>query len=516
MALACFALAVLGFSFWFFLAVPFASHRETYWWLATVGSHDVSHAFSFITSTWRPLFQVANWLGYLLLDPAIFPTRQLRQAAIQLFNWTAFAFAWWIISREAVERRTFALIACVAGGVFFSGYVQLFHVYGIAYIPVMLIVAALIRMSARSNGLTETLLASAAAASVFWHPFATALFAGWYFGRTFETWGERGTAGRVRAVVILLVCSAAVVCIVFLLPLLVSQTSALLRESATRGVGPRSFGLLVSYQTNEVNWIASVVAFLLTLAIAWGTPRVPLRGRVVLTIAILGASAAFVSIGWPLVLLWVLAAVVKLAWMRCWSLAALAATATMLPFGGGIGTPIHVLFAIALATYATALGWQTAERRLAFVGPRSVGAAVTVAALLVLGLRSGLDLPVLSRLAMPLLAERERTYQGEQLLVWLHGSPHCERDIEFVTAAGNPVDSLESVIDRRYRPPASIEDMRLYWRTALRCPSRQVADGDKSAVILTFGGPTVPGATPVHAIPGRYAGPATVWILDPS
>ena len=49
--LSYFILTVLGFSFWFFMAVPFASHREAYWWLATVHSQDLpGHS----RSVWLP------------------------------------------------------------------------------------------------------------------------------------------------------------------------------------------------------------------------------------------------------------------------------------------------------------------------------------------------------------------------------------------------------------------------------------------------------------------------------
>jgi len=73
-AISYFIFAVFGFSFWFLMAVPFASHRESYWWLAMVQSHPFSQAFGVISSTYRPLSQPATWLAFLILDPRIFPT----------------------------------------------------------------------------------------------------------------------------------------------------------------------------------------------------------------------------------------------------------------------------------------------------------------------------------------------------------------------------------------------------------------------------------------------------------
>src|SRR5215475_10312943 len=74
LSLGGFILTVLGFSFWFFVAVPFASHRETYTWLAMTRTQTFAEGFSLIPTTFRPLGHAATWLGFLILNPAIFPT----------------------------------------------------------------------------------------------------------------------------------------------------------------------------------------------------------------------------------------------------------------------------------------------------------------------------------------------------------------------------------------------------------------------------------------------------------
>src|SRR5262249_490779 len=148
--LSFFILTVLGFSFWFLMAVPFASHRETYDWLAMVHSQGLSGAFSFSATTFRPLAQAATCLGFQFLAPAVFPTSALPQTLLQGFIYIPFVLAWWLIYITSPQRRLFALCAFIAGGVFFSGYVHLFHVYGLFYIPVMLTLGALIRFRASS------------------------------------------------------------------------------------------------------------------------------------------------------------------------------------------------------------------------------------------------------------------------------------------------------------------------------------------------------------------------------
>jgi hypothetical protein len=127
-AVAYFFVAILGFSFWFFMAVPFASHRESYWWLANVHSYPFCHAFGFIVTTYRPLAQAATWLGFLSVNASGFPTSALRQGLLQGFIYGLFVLAWWLIYRAAAERRMVAMVALASGCVFFPAYINLFHI----------------------------------------------------------------------------------------------------------------------------------------------------------------------------------------------------------------------------------------------------------------------------------------------------------------------------------------------------------------------------------------------------
>ena len=510
---AYFILAVLGFSFWFFMAVPFATHREGYWWLATVHGENFSHAFAFLTSTYRPLASAVTWLGFLILDPAVFPTSELRQTLLQVFTWGWFVLAWWLIYSVAPQPRLLALTALVAGAVFFSGYVHLFHIYGIFYVPVMLMLGALLRFNATGTfDKAEVWLAGIAIVLVFWHPFATALFVGFCFGHYVDTFRQRDRAQHVRTALILLAGTAAVFALVVAVPRFWPDASPLLVQTATRSLGTRLYGFLVSYQTNEVNRIASLVAFLLTQMVIFGTPVS--RGiKLVALLATSALGALFVLNGLPILLLWIAVALAKLLWLRNWSLFFMMLAAALLPFGGGIGTPIHALFAIIIATYATALGWFQAERALSFVKTGFVIGIAIVATGILLMVRAGVDVPVVTRLASPLLAERERTYQLEAALAWLQHSGYCDHAISFVENAGNPIDSVESVLARQSRPPSALDDVQFYWTSVLQCRKSERPDKSGGIATVTFGGgPALAGSRPVFEIKGHYAGDARVWI----
>jgi len=511
-ALTYFILTVLGFSFWFFMAVPFASHRESYSWLAAVHSQNFARAFSVgMATTYRPLHQAVAWLGFLILDPSVFPTSVLRQALLQGFVYGMFVLAWWLIYSAADRRRLFALVALVTGGAFFSGYVHLFHVYGTSYVPVMLTLGALLRFhGSRTLDKREVWLAVVATLLVFWHPFATALFLGFYFGFYLETFKQRSRAQHLQAAVILVVSIMAIAALVAV-PLFWPDAPPILVQTAKRPLDARLVGLLVSYQTNEVNWVASLVAFLLTQMVILSM-ELSRRPKLAAFLFASALSVVFFLKGLPLLFLWLCAVLIKLLCSRSRSLFFLMLTAALLPLGGGIGTPIYALFALIVAAYVTALGWSQAEKPLSFVKTRYVVGAIIASATVLLMVRLGYEVPMVTRVARPLLTERERTYQLENILAWLHNSDYCNYDIAFFENAGNPIDSVESAITRRNRPPAGLEDVRFFWNTVLQCHRDERSNNKSGTALVTFGGPALANAKPVFEVKSRYAGDATVWV----
>jgi hypothetical protein len=509
-----FILTVLGFSFWFFMAVPFASHRESYSWLAAVHTQDFARAFSVgPATTYRPLHQAVAWLGFLILDPSVFPTSVLRQALLQGFVYGMFVLAWWLIYSAADRRRLFALVALVTGGAFFSGYVHLFHVYGTSYVPVMLTLGALLRFrGSRTPDKREVWLAVVATLLVFWHPFATALFLGFYFGFYLDTFKQRSRVQHLQAAVILLVGVMAIIAL-FAVPLLWPDAPAVLVQTAKRPLDTGLFGFLVSYQTNEVNWVASLVAFSFTQMVIFSMELSP-RLKLAAFLFASALGAVFFLKGLPLLLLWLCAVLIKLLCLRSWSLFFLTLTAALLPFGGASGTPIYALFAIIAAAYVTPLGWSQAEKALSFVKTRYVVGAIIASAVVLFMVRLGYEVPVVSRVARPLLTERERTYQLENILAWLHNSDFCGYDIAFVENAGDPIDSVESAITRRNRPPAGLKGVRLFWNTVLQCHKDERSNSKARTAIVTFGGPALANSRSVFEVKGTYAGDATVWVGD--
>jgi hypothetical protein len=498
-----FVVAILGFSFWFFLGVPFASHRETYSWLAAATTSTFEEQISFgVSSTYRPISQGVIWLLFKFLDTDTLPTGAVGQALLQGLVYVFFVLAWWLIYLAVPQRRVFALLALAAGAVLFSGYVHLFHIYGLMYVPVILVVAFSLHLWASGASETRVIWCGLFALAVsLWHPIATAVFVGFYVGFCVETFPWRERPLEWRPLVLIGACAAAVLALVVLFP----------RERPP--TDSRLLAFMASYRTNEVNVVASLVVLVLGIW-TWLSMELSRRSQAVGVVGLSAIAAWLISLDVPVLFLWLAVVLIKLVRQRLWCLCVLLLTAVIVPLGGATGTPMHALFSIVVMTYATALGSGTVERKLAFVGPRYVLAAVGAAAVLLLLLRTGVEVPVVTRAANPLLAERERTYQLEAALAWLQRSRYCSFDVAFSEPSGAPVDSVEAAIERRNRPPAAIEDVRYFWDGVLRCPRGEDAAGRSQTAVISFGESMAGKSTVVYEVPGRYAGTASVWIAS--
>ena len=218
-------------------------------------------------------------------------------------------------------------------------------------------------------------------------------------------------------------------------------------------------GFITSYRTNEINAVASVVAWMLALVtvLSMELPRSGMLAAVA-SVAVLGLIFFLLNV--PLLLLWIAVACLKLVYLRNWQLLFPLLVTVLFPYSGGIGGPVYALFSIVLAVFVTPLGWEGSEAKLHRVGDRYVIAAVTALLLLGVCVRAGVSCAVdLESGNSTLLSSVERTYQLEHMLSWLATSEYCGYNLDFAERAGDPVDSLESVITRRNRPPSAIGDV---------------------------------------------------------
>ncbi len=213
-----------------------------------------------------------------------------------------------------------------------------------------------------------------------------------------------------------------------------------------------------------------------------------------------------------MLLIWIAVCLAKTLLMRKWWMALVLGCATLFPAPTATGSPTYAIFALMICTAILPYGNSAWEERLRMPARRAAVAAVAVAtALLVLLRVGGVDLPVATHLAQPLIAEQEKTFQMEQIAQWLASSDYSGYTLRSFVRCATPKDASDSV-DRTFRPPTTDEDLAMYMR-ALRGSSAPPPAKDK-IVLVGFGGDAMPPGTVLLTVPSAHAGVARVVLPE--
>lgn len=477
-------LAAAGLAFWFVIGLPWGPHNESFDWVVRLEQRTIWQAlfekFPSVLSL-RPIGTGAAWILYRLggHDPGF---AEMVNAALTLLAW-----GW--TAHTMRETRLFALVAFVAGGVLFAGYIWVFHLHGVFYGPLLLFLAALVR-AARGPLDVRALLGVFVGALVtaLVHPYALPLALVFVVGALLETPRLRTRDGVVASVV---VATGVIAAYLLLVP------------SYNRDMGGDPLiGLVTSLRTTEVNAIGSAVAGLLA---AWTASRVfnGAAGAAAAAFTLLVAAAG-VWLDMPVLPLWFAWAALKGLRRGHVTLAALVAGTALLPLANPTGSPTYAVFVVFAAACASVAGEPLIESRLAGVKPWPVAGVLVAMLALSLSVRAGVAVPVVASVARPLLAEGERTRQFTGLADTLMAGPWRDHAVRFLHPAVNPTET--DAVDRRFRPPT--EDAHLAtWLDWKRGGPPTVAD----TLVFTFGGEVAAGMDTVLLARGRYAGDALVW-----
>jgi len=487
---ALYSLFPLGLSFWFFLAFPFANRNESYIWLEPLESRGF---FAIMEgqlppySQIRPLAHGTAWVLYRLAGHSIW--------AVQLFNYLGAAAAWMILGSAMKEKWMFALTALAVGGCLFPGYIYLFNLHGVFYSPMLVLIAAM--LAARSvmwTGSRPVALAIGALAAAMFHSYALLLYGAFLVGALLE---DRRSIGSRRFAV-----GLGMALVAFALARILSLDPDASKPFSSAGMR----ALLVSYQATEVNRLLSVVSAALTLAVV-ASLQISWRRKPVALAAAAGVCAAACGAGIPVIMVWVLACLVKTLLMRRWSLALLLTSAALFPMVRNSGSPTYAVFALMICAAVLPMTWSAAESRLGWLNGRFAASAVVCAAVLVICLRAGLAVPIFSKAARPILAEKEKTWQLEQIIDWILRSRYSNYAVALNRPAERTMDDLKSAVNRERRAPTSGKylDPYLDWRRGSRAaPTRKL--------LVCFGNDEARGRPILYSVEGRHAGKAIVYL----
>jgi hypothetical protein len=389
-------------------------------------------------------------------------------------------------------------MALFAGGALFSGYIYLFHIHGVFYSPLLVLVGVLLYLyrDGASTGWKTDLAAFAFAwVAAMFHPFAMLIFPAFYAGWFVERF--RGLDGTRRAVAVTILAG----CAAGILILGGSGPSRLAMRNVT--------GLLASYRTLEPHAAVSVVSLGFALITLLGTDSLSRRATGAWCAAAVLAGVWLVRADQAVLPVWIAACGLKTLVNRRWSLLCLAGMTAALPVVTGTGSPTYSVFVVMACTVCASYDRQAWEPRLAWMKWQAVVATSVACVAAVLWLRAGRPVPGLSRLVQPLLAEREKTYQLDAILEWFGGSDYRGYDVVLWRDAANPAADVSLATDRRIRPPT--------YQTFLDMYIAEMDDGDGSTsagdgtLAIVFGGEEIPMARPVRTLTARFAGTARVY-----
>lgn len=481
-------LSAAGLGFWFLTGFPFGNHNESYYWVARFAHErgwDIVWTKT-LAATPRPLGQALAYLSWQLSGGSIWPA--------QIFNFALAALALYLIALVVSQTRTFALAMIVVGASFFTGYIYLFHLHGIFYSPVLVLIAALLYV--HEAGRAKPALADAAACAsalafgLLFHPYSLIIFLGYIAGLSLERWRESSITDRLRRM---------------LLALLATGTLAVSRPpSHEMRLDDNVRALITSYALSEISPFLSIISAALAAVTIFGIASMPRRTRSGLIAAVPVGAALLTWMGLPTIALWIAAAILKAAYLGNWTLAGMTTSAALLPVIAPSGSPTYAVFAVLMSTIVLAWGSAGMEQGLERLRTRWLVIALLPLALLAGMLRAGVDIPIASRLAQPLLAEQEKTRQLELVIAWLLTSEYRDWRLALEDSA-NPADDATDAIDRRHRPPTYQGYLDAF------LASRRPAGSDRPTALVTFGTRNRESMTLLKALPGRFAGEARVF-----
>jgi hypothetical protein len=484
----CAFLSILGLSFWFFLGFPFANENESYGWIVQMNriSTNILDVLRWSpAANYRPLGSMTAWLGFRLSSGSIYPQ--------QAFNFMVAILAWLILYSAIIEKKLFSWISFVVGGIFFSGYIYLFHLHGVFYSPLLVFIAILTGVSLRNGFITNPKLAvifTLAIVTSLFHPFALLIYIAFTLGYFFE---KQHARTRIQLAMDGLFLIIALVLLKILIP--------------TRGMSLPSewvLGLSTSYKLLELKSGFSVISWLLavttvlSLSTSW-------RVKVITSIIVTVFSLVLVFLNQPVLIIWIAVCLVKTVLLKKWSLAFLIISTAILPVATATGSPTYAIFVLMVCSAVTPFRWSLFVIESAF-HKKIVFAILILGVLVSVLLRSNVHLPVISELVNPILGEREKTFQLESIIKWWKASDYIQYRLVLCQSADNPVKSTNAV-NRKNRPPTSQVYLDQYTSSLAPLHNENMAH----QLLVCFGDEKIADAELVYTIPGKYNGQATVY-----
>lgn len=359
--------SVLGLSFWFFLGFPFANRNESYIWivqLSRLGLLDALTQTLEPVANFRPLGTATAWLGYRLSGGSIYPQ--------QVLNYLIAVLAWVVVFLAIKEKKLFSCISLIVGGFFFPGFIYLFHLHGVFFSPLLLLVAFLVAIAMYEDTTNNTMLVTASILAIlvsFYHPFALLTYIAFVPGLFLDNI-SRGAFQAIRRKRLVIAGSFCILAL-GLIRVLVPNQHLLLRNEVM-------LGLVTSYKMVELHSLVSIIAFPLSIITVLGL-NTSLCVRATLSVIIGLLSFVFHLVALPVIVVWIFTCLLKMVLMHKWPIALLIVSTSMFPAITATGSPTYQEYLDAyIASIRMPRHEESSHRLLVCFGNESISNAQAV------------------------------------------------------------------------------------------------------------------------------------------
>jgi beta-glucosidase/6-phospho-beta-glucosidase/beta-galactosidase len=153
------------------------------------------------------------------------------------------------------------------------------------------------------------------------------------------------------------------------------------------------------------------------------------------------------------------------------------------------------------------------EDRIKFINIKTVCPVYIAAILVIILLRGGVNIPVISSLSNPILAEKEKTYQLKTIMDWVVTSKYRNYALVLHREKQSPSYDPKGAINRSNIPPMDQIDVN-YYMEMMRGGLEEQKDSSQK-LIVTFGNEKIGNMYLLKSIEGMFAGEAMIFVLFP-
>jgi hypothetical protein len=482
-------LAVSGLSFCFFLGFPFNNHNESFLWVVALNKVSLWDTLTrqvISIESFRPLGMANAWLTYKLSGNIY-----LQQVLNWLFAISSFA----LLFAEVRNKIFFSLLSSLTAACFFSGYIYLFHLHGVFYGPFQLYVAALACIAFRKSHLGSGMLAITAGLTLIaslYHTFALLVYCAFLAGYAIQLYKNSKKIEYLR--------------LLLLLAATVAFAKIILQHKEMHSLQYMVNGFITSYNLTEINTFFSCAATVLAMLAIFPVMNTKCSAIIMCSLVFI-VSVLFIYLQLPVLILWVALSFVKMAVRRNWPMAGLIVATGILPVGSGSGSPTYVVFALMICVFVTAEDEKFYIKDSLLLRKFSLLAMLFLIVCLTT-IKAGFVIPLVSLIAKPILSEKEKTYQLDDIICWkLKNDEFSSFRLLFYDTWALPVNSKNSVT-RTNRPVTE----QSYFNEYLDFFSNSKPNALKTSTLyITFGDKILKGRELVFFVNGKWNGRACVF-----